>query len=153
MIKKAALVAAFAGIAAFVSPVAGHAQPENAGNVQLNADTAVLHGLKGTYQGDGNDIALGGCVAAGTDGLSSPKTARFTSPVLTFDHYDFGPLIGVPGNVTAEAKLKPGTKPGRYPLVLECEGKSYTTTFSVTKGQVAKVPSGAARAGDGSMAG
>ena len=83
MIKKAALVAAFAGIAALVSPIAGHAQPENAGNVQLNADTAVLHGLKGTYQGDGSDFALGGCVAAGTDGLSAPKTARFTSPVLT----------------------------------------------------------------------
>ncbi|WP_370946661.1 hypothetical protein AB5J62_03650 [Amycolatopsis sp. cg5] len=148
MIKKAALVAAFAGIAALVSPLAGHAQPENAGNVQLNADTAVLHGLKGTYQGDGSDIALGGC----TDGLSAPKTTRFTSPVLTFDHYDFGPLIGVPGNVTAEAKLKPGTKPGQYPLVLECEGKSYTATFTVAKGQVAKVPSGAARAGDGSMA-
>lgn len=152
MIKKAAFVAALAGVAAFVSPVAGHAQPENAGNVQLNADTAVLHGLKGKYHGDGDDIALGGCVTPGTDGLRAPKSARFSSPVLTFDHYDFGPLIGVPANVTAEANLKPGTAPGEYPLFLECEGKSYRATFVVTKGQVSKVPSGAARAGDGSMA-
>jgi hypothetical protein len=156
--KKSAFVAALAvGAAILASPAAGYAQqaPGHPGTVQLNADTAVLHGLAGVYQGDGTDTALGGCVAPGTDGTTSPRSARFTSPVLSFANYNYGPLIGVPANVSADAKLNPGTKPGQYPLTLTCEGKTYQTTFTVKAGtaeQVLKVPSGAARAGGGGTA-
>ncbi|MFD9894569.1 hypothetical protein ACFWY9_34930 [Amycolatopsis sp. NPDC059027] len=124
-----------------VSPAA----PAPAGvSVQLNADTAAKHGSVNKFVRDSQNVALAQC--------PTPKTATFSSPVLAFGRYDFGSVMGVQANVSAVAWLNSGTAAGDYPLTVTCEGKSYTATFSVSAPQVEKVPSGAAKAGDGSLA-
>ncbi|MEC3981580.1 hypothetical protein [Amycolatopsis sp. H20-H5] len=155
--KKVFFVAAWViGATAFAGTAAGHAQPGQqpptpstpAATVQLNADTAVSHGLINKYANGEPNVALAQCQSTGT----APTSATFSSPVLTFANYDRGPLIGVPANMSADAMLKPGTRSGQYPITVTCDGKPYTATFSVTTPQTKKVPSGAARAGDGSTA-
>jgi hypothetical protein len=115
--------------------------------VQLNQDTAALHDQINNYQlGVGPNVALADCPGA------KAGATTFASPVLKFSHYDFGPFVGVKATVSADANLVPGTAPGRYPLTVQCGGKAYTATISVPAPQVSQVPSGAAKAGDGSLA-
>jgi hypothetical protein len=162
--KRNAFIAALAiGLTTLVSPAAVMAQPQPATpeapattdeTVQLNADTAVTHGLVNKYVPDDFNVALGLCPAGGTD--KAPASTTFASPVLTFANYHFGATMGVKANVTADAELKPGTGAGSYQITMNCNGKSYNATFTVPGSvaqQVRKVPEGAARAGDGSMAG
>lgn len=151
--RKSAIFAVVAAIGAAAVGVAGSAGaaepagPPDPVTVQLNQDTAVLHDQLNIYQhGVGPNLALADCPGA------KPGATTFSSPALTFSHYDFGPFVGVKATVSADANLAPGTAPGRYPLTVNCGGKPYTATFSVPAPQVSKVPSGAAKAGDGSLA-
>ncbi|WP_083255183.1 hypothetical protein [Amycolatopsis orientalis] len=144
------------GAAVLAGPATGLAQqpqpdpqPGSGVTVQLNDDTAYDLGLVNKYVHGESNVALAQCPG---EGLKAPKSTTFSSPVLTVGKYDHGPLIGVPANVSAEVELKKGTAPGSYPLTVNCNGKSYTATFSVPARQVSAVPSGGARAGDGSMA-
>ncbi|MEV6913279.1 hypothetical protein [Amycolatopsis sp. NPDC051071] len=140
------------GAAVLAGPATGLAQqapPEPGVTVQLNDDTAYDVGLVNKYVHGDFNVALAQCPG---EGLKAPKSTTFSSPVLTVGKYDYGPLIGVPANVSADVELKAGTAPGSYPLTVNCNGKPYTATFSVPPRQVSAVPSGAARAGDGSMA-
>ncbi|QRP45185.1 hypothetical protein [Amycolatopsis sp. FDAARGOS 1241] len=155
MRKRAVFVAAVAigtvavagqAVAATGGPAAAPAQPAPAVTVQLNQDTAVLHGMVDKYQRGEANVALADCPGA------KAGSTTFSSPVLTFASYDFGPFIGVQATVSARAELAPGTAAGAYPLTVSCGGKTYSTTFSVPAAQVAEVPSGAAKAGDGSLA-
>ena len=116
----------------------------SAGMVQLNVNTAINSTLVDKYVRDAPNVALAKCEGA------SPK---FESPVLTFGNYTPGPFMGVDANISADVQLKPGTAAGTYPLTVTCGGQTYSTQFTVPAPQVAKVPSGAAKAGDGSMAG
>ncbi|MFJ1761911.1 hypothetical protein ACIOD2_16430 [Amycolatopsis sp. NPDC088138] len=116
----------------------------SAGSVQLNVNTAINQSLVDKYVRDAPNVALAKC-----DGASP----AFSSPVLTFSNYTPGPFMGADANISADAALKPGTAAGTYPLSVTCGGKSFSTQFSVPAAQVTKVPSGAAKAGDGSMAG
>jgi hypothetical protein len=115
-----------------------------AGSVQLNVNTAINQSLVDKYVRDAPNVALAKCEGA------SPA---FSSPVLTFTNYTPGPFMGADANISADAALEPGTAAGTYPLTVTCGGKSYSTRFSVPAAQVTKVPAGAAKAGDGSMAG
>ncbi|WP_103341006.1 hypothetical protein [Amycolatopsis sp. CA-126428] len=115
-----------------------------AGSVQLNVNTAINQTLVNKYVRDAPNVALAKCEGP------SPK---FSSPVLTFANYTPGPFMGADANISADVELKPGTAAGSYPLTVACGGQTYTTQFTVPASQVAKVPSGAAKAGDGSMAG
>ena len=115
-----------------------------AGSVQLNVNTAINQTLVDKYVRDAPNVALAKC--------EGPSPA-FASPVLTFANYTPGPFMGADANISADVELKPGTAAGTYPLTVTCGGQTYTTQFSVPAAQVAKVPSGAAKAGDGSMAG
>ncbi|MFC3451943.1 hypothetical protein [Amycolatopsis speibonae] len=141
------------GAASLAGPATGFAQqpqPDPGGvTVQLNDDTAYELGLVNKYVRGDSNVALAQCPG---DGLKAPASTTFSSPVLSVGKYDYGPLIGVPANVSAEVELKEGTAPGSYPLTVNCNGKSYTATFSVPARQVGAVPSGSAHAGDGSMA-
>ncbi|WP_033261492.1 hypothetical protein [Amycolatopsis vancoresmycina] len=114
------------------------------GKVQLNVNTAINQTLVDKYVRDAPNVALAKCDGA------SPK---FASPVLTFSNYTPGPFMGTDANISADVELKPGTAAGVYPLTVTCGGQTYSTQFTVPAAQVAKVPSGAAKAGDGSMAG
>jgi hypothetical protein len=116
----------------------------SAGMVQLNVNTAVNTTLVNKYVRDAPNVALAKCEGA------SPK---FDSPALTFSNYTPGPFMGVDANISADVQLKPGTAAGTYPLTVTCGSQTYSTQFTVPASQVAKVPSGAAHAGDGSMAG
>jgi hypothetical protein len=115
-----------------------------AGMVQLNVNTAINSTLVDKYVRDAPNVALAKCEGA------SPK---FASPVLTFSNYTPGPFMGADANISADVELKPGTAAGTYPLTVTCGSQTYSTQFTVPAAQVAKVPSGAAKAGDGSMAG
>ncbi|WP_103353153.1 hypothetical protein [Amycolatopsis sp. CA-128772] len=115
-----------------------------AGMVQLNVNTAVNQTLVNKYVRDAPNVALAKCEGA------SPK---FASPVLTFSNYTPGPFMGADANISADVELKPGTAAGTYPLTVTCGSQTYSAQFSVPASQVSKVPSGAAKAGDGSMAG
>ncbi|WP_370311021.1 hypothetical protein [Amycolatopsis sp. WAC 01376] len=140
------------GAAVLAGSSAGFAQQPEADpgvTVQLNDDTAYELGLVNKYVHGDSNVALAQCPG---DGLKAPKSTTFASPVLAIGKYDYGPLIGVPANISAEVTLKEGTAPGSYPLTVNCNGKSYTATFSVPSRQVGAVPAGAAQAGDGSMA-
>jgi len=163
--KRTALIAALAiGVTVLTSPATGFAQskqqqpsapttPGTTATVQLNADTAVSQGLTNKYTNDDFNVALGLCSEPGS--ADAPKSTTFSSPVLTFSDYSYQPAMGVNTNVSADAKLKPGTAAGSYQLTMTCNGKAYNTTFTVPQDavkQVRKVPVGAARAGDGSMA-
>ena len=119
------------------------AQP-TPGMVQLNANTAINQTLVNKYVTDAPNVALGQCPG---------DKPTFASPVLTFSNYQPGPFMGVAANISADAVLNPGTAAGTYPLTVTCGEKSYNTTFSVPAPQVKRVPTGAAKAGDGSMAG
>jgi hypothetical protein len=133
-----------AGPATAQSTSPAPAPAPSAGSVQLNVNTAINQSLVDKYVRDAPNVALAKC-----DGASP----AFSSPVLTFANYTPGPFMGADANISADATLKPGTAAGTYPLTMTCGGKSYSTRFSVPAAQVAKVPSGAAKAGDGSMAG
>lgn len=163
--KIAFVAAATMGLTALAGPSAGFAQSGTAqsgialsrqgtpATVQLNADTAVSRGLTNKYTNDDANVALGLCVIPGS--ASAPASTIFSSPVLTFTNYSFEPTLGVAANVSADAKLKPGTRSGMYPLIMTCDGKRYRATFVVPRSaasQVSKVPSGAARAGGGGTA-
>ena len=163
MKKRNAFIAALAiGLTTLVSPAAVLAQPAptpevpapTAETVQLNSDTAVTHGLANKYVPGDFNVALGLCPAPGSE--KAPTSTTFSSPVLAFTNYAFNPTMGVKANVTADAELKPGTGAGSYQITMNCNGKSFNATFTVpgsAEQQVRKVPEGAARAGDGSMAG
>lgn len=115
--------------------------------VQLNQDTAVLHGQVNAYQrGSDPNLALAYCPGA------KEGTAAFSSPALRFSQYFYGEMVGVKATMNAHASLAPGTKPGSYPLTVTCGGKQYNATFTVPAAQVSRVPQGAAKAGDGSLA-
>lgn len=114
------------------------------GSVQLNVNTAINQTLVDKYVRDAPNVALAKCEGA------SPK---FSSPVLTFSNYTPGPFMGADANISADVALNPGTRAGTYPLTVTCGSQTYSTQFSVPAPQVSKVPSGAAKAGDGSMAG
>ncbi|EME57613.1 hypothetical protein [Amycolatopsis decaplanina] len=145
------MVAIGAAVLAGSSPgLAQQPQPDPGVTVQLNDDTAYELGLVNKYVHGDSNVALAQC--PGGDGLKAPTSTTFSSPVLSIGKYDYGPLIGVPANVSADVELKEGTAPGSYPLTVNCNGKSYAATFSVPARQVSAVPSGAAHAGDGSMA-
>jgi hypothetical protein len=120
------------------------APAQSTGSVQLNVNTAVNQSLVDKYVRDAPNVALAKCEGA------SPA---FSSPVLTFSNYTPGPFMGADANISADVELKPGTAAGTYPLTVTCGGQTYSTKFTVPAAQVAKVPSGAAKAGDGSMAG
>ncbi|WIY03535.1 hypothetical protein QRX60_06680 [Amycolatopsis mongoliensis] len=114
------------------------------GSVQLNVNTAINQSLVDKYVRDAPNVALAKCEGG------SPT---FSSPALTFSNYTPGPFMGADANISADAALKPGTPAGTYPLTVTCGSQTYSTRFSVPAPQVSKVPSGAAKAGDGSMAG
>ncbi len=114
------------------------------GSVQLNVNTAINQTLVDKYVRDAPNVALAKC-----DGASP----AFSSPVLTFSNYTPGPFMGADANISADAALKPGIGAGTYPLTVTCGDQTYRTQFTVPAPQVSKVPSGAAKAGDGSMAG
>ena len=114
------------------------------GSVQLNVNTAINQSLVDKYVRDAPNVALAKCEGA------SPA---FSSPALTFSNYTPGPFMGADANISADAALKPGTGAGTYPLTVTCGSQTYSTQFTVPAPQVSKVPSGAAKAGDGSMAG
>ncbi|KDN18352.1 hypothetical protein [Amycolatopsis rifamycinica] len=118
--------------------------PRTTGSVQLNVNTAINQSLVDKYVRDAPNVALAKC--------EGPSPA-FSSPVLTFTNYTPGPFMGADANISADVELKPGTAAGTYPLTVTCGSQTYTTQFTVPAAQVAKVPSGAAKAGDGSMAG
>ncbi|WP_432849798.1 hypothetical protein ACQPXB_05235 [Amycolatopsis sp. CA-161197] len=122
------------------------AAPAPAVTVQLNQDTAALHGLVNHFQRGESNVALADCPGA------KAGSTTFSSPVLKFANYDFGPFIGVNATVSADADLVSGTAAGDYPLTVACGGKTYSATFTVPASQVATVPEGAAKAGDGSLA-
>lgn len=147
MRKRAVFVAVAAiGAAAVAGPAtAAPAQPAAAVSVQLNQDTAGQQTLNKFQRGDDN-VALAQCPGAKAGATS------FSSPVLTFANYYFGPFIGVEATVSANARLVPGTPAGSYQLTVNCGGKPYSAKFTVPDAQVAKVPAGAAKAGDGSLA-
>ncbi|HWD06553.1 MAG TPA: hypothetical protein VG674_29355 [Amycolatopsis sp.] len=151
--RKRAIFVAVAAIGAAgvavpaVAATGGPTAPAAPVTVQLNQDTAVLHGLVDKYQRGDVNVALADCPGA------KAGSTKFSSPVLKFDDYDFGPFIGVKATVSASADLVPGTAAGSYPLTVTCGGKDYTATFSVPAAQVVEVPSGAAKTGDGSLAG
>jgi hypothetical protein len=136
---------AVAGPATAATGGSAPAQPASAVSVQLNQDTAGQQTLNKFQRGDDN-VALAQCPGAKAGATS------FSSPVLTFANYDFGPFIGVEATVSADALLVPGTPAGSYPLTVNCGGKPYSAKFTVPAAQVAKVPAGAAKAGDGSLA-
>lgn len=114
------------------------------GSVQLNVNTAINQSLVDKYVRDAPNVALAKCEGA------SPT---FSSPALIFSNYTQGPFMGADANISADVALKPGTQAGTYPLSVTCGGQTYSTRFSVPAPQVSKVPAGAAKAGDGSMAG
>ncbi|MEV4600086.1 hypothetical protein AB0K15_22125 [Amycolatopsis sp. NPDC049253] len=154
MRKRAVFVAAVAigtvavagqAVAATGGP-APAAAPAPAVTVQLNQDTAALHGLVNHFQRGESNVALADCPGA------KAGSTTFSSPVLKFANYDFGPFLGVHATVSADADLLSGTAAGDYPLTVACGGKTYTATFTVPAAQVATVPAGAAKAGDGSLA-
>ncbi len=154
MVRRVLFGVVAIGAAVLAGSSAGYAQqpppqPDPGVTVQLNDDTAYSIGLINKYVHGDFNVALAQCPG---EGLTAPKSTTFSSPVLTVGKYDYGPLVGVPANVSADVELKKGTDPGNYPLTVNCNGKSYTATFSVPPRQVAAVPSGGARAGDGSMA-
>ncbi len=126
------------------TPSASPAPKTAVGMVQLNVNTAINQSLVDKYVRDAPNVALAKC--------EGPSPA-FSSPALTFTNYTPGPFMGADANISADAELKPGTAAGTYPLTVTCGGQTYTTQFTVPASQVAKVPSGAAKAGDGSMAG
>ncbi|ADJ42740.1 hypothetical protein AMES_0918 [Amycolatopsis mediterranei S699] len=126
------------------APSTSPARSATAGMVQLNVNTAINQTLVDKYVRDAPNVALAKC--------EGPSPA-FSSPALTFTNYTPGPFMGADANISADAELKPGTAAGTYPLTVTCGGQTYTTQFTVPATQVAKVPSGAAKAGDGSMAG
>ncbi|MEU4520952.1 hypothetical protein AB0F52_19885 [Amycolatopsis sp. NPDC024027] len=126
------------------APSTSPAPKTAAGMVQLNVNTAINQSLVDKYVRDAPNVALAKC--------EGPSPA-FSSPALTFTNYTPGPFMGADANISADAELKPGTPAGTYPLTVTCGGQTYTTQFTVPASQVAKVPSGAAKAGDGSMAG
>jgi hypothetical protein len=158
--KRTAFLAALAiGVTVVTSPAIGFAQqrqqqptaPDTTATVQLNTDTAVSHGLVNKYTNDDFNVALGQCTDPGS--VNAPKSTTFSSPVLTFSDYSYQPSMGVKANVSADAKLKPGTAAGGYQLTMTCNGKPYNATFIVSQAavqQVRKVPTGGAQAGDGS---
>jgi hypothetical protein len=135
---------ALAGPAMAQSTSPTPASAPSTGSVQLNVNTAINQSLVDKYVRDAPNVALAKCEGA------SPA---FSSPVLTFSNYTPGPFMGADANISADVELKPGTAAGTYPLTVTCGGKTYGTQFTVPAAQVAKVPSGAAKAGDGSMAG
>ncbi|MEV7091478.1 hypothetical protein AB0M80_01425 [Amycolatopsis sp. NPDC051045] len=137
-------VAQSTGSTPSASPTSGPAPSTTAGSVQLNVNTAINQTLVDKYVRDAPNVALAKCEGA------SPA---FSSPVLTFTNYTPGPFMGADANISADVELKPGTAAGTYPLTVTCGGQTYSTQFTVPAAQVAKVPSGAAKAGDGSMAG
>ncbi|MEV0065063.1 hypothetical protein [Amycolatopsis sp. NPDC050768] len=152
MRKRAVFVAAVAigtvavagqAVAATGGPAAA---PAPAVTVQLNQDTAALHGLVNHFQRGESNVALADCPGA------KAGSTTFSSPVLKFANYDFGPFVGVRATVSADADLVSGTAAGDYPLTVACGGKTYAATFTVPAAQVATVPAGAAKAGDGSLA-
>ncbi|WP_409492635.1 hypothetical protein [Amycolatopsis sp. cmx-11-12] len=153
MVRRVLVGVVAIGAAVLAGPATGFAQqpqPDTPGvTVQLNDDTAYDLGLVNKYVYGESNVALAQCPG---DGLKAPTSTTFASPVLSVGKYDYGPLVGVPANVSAEVDLKEGTAPGHYPLTVNCNGKTYTATFSVPPRQVSAIPSGAARAGDGSMA-
>ncbi|MGW4483654.1 hypothetical protein ACWEOE_07415 [Amycolatopsis sp. NPDC004368] len=124
----------------------GPAPAAPAVTVQLNQDTPAMPGLVNHFQRGEDNVALADCPGANVG------STTFSSPVLKFGNYDFGPFIGVQATVSADAELAPGTAAGDYPLTVACGGKTYTAKFSVPAAQVTKVPAGAAKAGDGSLA-
>jgi hypothetical protein len=143
------VAAAVIGATALAAPATAQSTGQTpaaaqAGSVQLNVNTAINQTLVDKYVRDAPNVALAKC-----DGASP----AFSSPVLTFTNYTPGPFMGADANISADVELKPGTAAGTYPLSVTCGGKSYSTQFTVPAAQVAKVPSGAAKAGDGSMAG
>lgn len=147
MVRKTVVfvAAAVIGATALAAPATAQQSTGAApGMVQLNVNTAINQTLVDKYVRDAPNVALAKCEGA------SPT---FASPVLTFSNYTPGPFMGVDANISADAVLKPGTAAGTYPLTVTCGGQTYSTQFSVPAAQVAKVPSGAAKAGDGSMAG
>ena len=126
------------------APSTSPAPSAPAGSVQLNVNTAINQTLVDKYVRDAPNVALAKCEGP------SPK---FSSPVLTFSNYTPGPFMGADANISADVELAPGTTAGTYPLTVTCGGQTYSTKFTVPAAQVAKVPTGAAKAGDGSMAG
>lgn len=147
MVRKTVVfvAAAVIGATALAAPATAQQSTGAApGMVQLNVNTAINQTLVDKYVRDAPNVALAKCEGA------SPT---FASPVLTFSNYTPGPFMGVDANISADAAIKPGTAAGTYPLTVTCGGQTYRTQFSVPAAQVAKVPSGAAKAGDGSMAG
>ncbi len=150
MVRKTVVFVAAAvfGATALAAPATAQSgsptAPARAGSVQLNVNTAINQSLVDKYVRDAPNVALAKCEGA------SPK---FSSPVLDFANYTPGPFMGADANISADATLKPGTAAGEYPLTVTCGGQTYATKFTVPAAQVAKVPSGAAKAGDGSMAG
>ena len=153
MRKRAVFVAVAAiGAAAVAGPATAatsgqaSAQPDPAVSVQLNLDTAVLHGMVNKFQRGEDNLALAQCPGAKAGATS------FSSPVLHFEKYYFGEMVGVKATVSANALLVTGTPAGSYPLTVSCGGKAYSATFTVPAAQVTEVPAGAAKAGDGSLA-
>lgn len=151
--KRAVFVAVAAiGAAAVAGPATAatggpaQAQPGPEVSVQLNLDTAALHGTVNKFQRGEDNVALAQCPGAKAGATS------FSSPVLHFENYFFGQMVGVQATVSADALLATGTPAGSYPLTVNCGGKAYSATFTVPAAQVAKVPAGAAKAGDGSLA-
>ncbi|MDT8909528.1 hypothetical protein [Amycolatopsis sp. PS_44_ISF1] len=142
----AATVAAVAGPATAAADGQAPARPGPAVTVQLNLDTAAQHGMVNEFQRGEANVALAQCPGAGAG------SASFSSPVLFFEHYNFGPHVGVEANVSADALLLTDTPAGRYPLTVNCGGNTYRATFTVPAAQVDRVPAGAAKAGDGSLA-
>ncbi|MEU0789651.1 hypothetical protein ABZ342_06265 [Amycolatopsis sp. NPDC005961] len=145
------VVAAVIGATTLTGPAMAQQSPSTTpaaapakGSVQLNVNTAINQTLVDKYVRDAPNVALAKCEGA------SPK---FSSPVLTFSNYTPGPFMGADANISADVALNPGTQAGTYPLTVTCGGQTYSTQFSVPAPQVSKVPSGAAKAGDGSMAG
>lgn len=141
------VAAAVIGATAPAAPAtaqSSNSSPAAAGSVQLNVNTAINTTLVDKYVRDAPNVALAKCTG---------DKPTFASPVLTFSNYVPGPFMGTDANISADVELKPGTAAGTYPLTVTCGGNTYSTQFSVPAAQVAKVPSGAAKAGDGSMAG
>ncbi|MET9261166.1 hypothetical protein [Amycolatopsis sp. NPDC004079] len=149
--RKSAIfaVAAAIGLAGTAVPaVAADGPAPDPVTVQLNQDTAVRHGQMNAYQrGSDPNLALAYCPGA------KAGAATFSSPALAFSQYYYGEMVGVKATMSARANLVPGTKPGSYPLTVTCDGKQYNATFTVPAAQVSRVPQGAAKAGDGSLAG
>ncbi|WP_370946664.1 hypothetical protein AB5J62_03665 [Amycolatopsis sp. cg5] len=61
--------------------------------------------------------------------------------------------FGAPGSVVeASIRVLGGTKPGNYPVTLECDGTKTTTVLKVVPKQVVTVPAGAPQTGGGGAA-